>query len=125
LRHSFASTQAYCLIPQAFASIDELSPEKSPNYLDEVEEDKAESETSNKSPSQLLRFENAKKQANSLKNSNSSLSTKLRIVSDPNYNDLVLEEKLKKFVKADCIEFIDCGISAFQILKLHETLVKI
>lgn len=55
---------------------------------------------------------------------NDLYSTQLQILSLEDYSEFYLEQNLERFVKSDCIEYRECGIKAFEILKKHEMVIQ-
>lgn len=56
---------------------------------------------------------------------NSIYDNKLDILKSPFYDRETLENSLKRYILADCIEYREYGIEAYEILSLHEKLLQI
>lgn len=91
MRHQLRPETNYSLLPEPVAlSDDDDTPEKVMYKVEELDEENADSTLSQKSREYLEKSKAQQKDTDGLKSTNNILSTKLSIVSDPNYNEKIL-----------------------------------
>ena len=71
-----------------------------------------------------MKLTDRSRNVNNLREMNELYHSQLQIMTMEDYNEVHLQNNLERFVKSDCIEYKDCGIKAFEILKKHEMVIK-